>query len=472
MEQEGSKAIKAGIGYTVGNYMLKGLSFLTVPIFSHILSPADFGIFNKYLAYQCMVFLLVGLSFHTSVKNAKYRYGEKFSEYNSCCILLAIWSLLIWLVVCNGTYFLYGEWLGFSRTVVNVLLLDSFGTAMIQFFNAYVGLYYRYDSFLKIAAFNALANLGLSVLLILTVYDGDRATGRIMGNAIPVMILAVVIIWYFWRQQKPAFSHEYASFALRYSVPLIPHGISQLVVSQFDRLMIEKMIGAWESGLYSFAYIIFSIINVTSTSLESVWGPWFYEQMKQEDHERIRKYSSKYAFGMLLLSSLVMLAAEELVIILGDREYWTAKYMVVPLVIGGYYMFLCTIPISVEYYYEKTKFVAVGTVSTAAINVVLNLFCITRFGYMAAAYTTLVTYLIYFTFHYFIAWRVAGKSMFQTGRLVLYMFAAALAGAVSLVFIEQRLIRLPLFLAVGVLAVVWEEREVGILAKIRGRLGK
>ena len=113
-----------------------------------------------------------------------------------------------------------------------------------------------------------------------------------------------------------------------------------------------------------------------------------------------------------------------------------------------------------------------GTVSTAAINVVLNLICITRFGYMAAAYTTLVTYLVYFVFHYIIARRVAGKSMFPTGSLVLYVLAAGAIGAVSLIFIEQRLIRLPLFLAIGVLAVVWEEREIGILVKIRDRLGK
>lgn len=71
IKQESSKAIKAGIGYTVENYMLKGLSFLTVFVFSYLLSLADFGIFYKYLAYQCMVFLLVGMALHSSVKNAK-----------------------------------------------------------------------------------------------------------------------------------------------------------------------------------------------------------------------------------------------------------------------------------------------------------------------------------------------------------------------------------------------------------------
>ena len=51
----------------------------------------------------------------------------------------------------------------------------------------YVGLDYRYDSFLKISAFNALGNLGMSVILILGFFKDDRATGRIIGNALPVM---------------------------------------------------------------------------------------------------------------------------------------------------------------------------------------------------------------------------------------------------------------------------------------------
>ena len=61
----------------------------------------------------------------------------------------------------------------------------------------YVGLDYRYDSFLKISAFNALGNLGMSVILILGFFKDDRATGRIIGNALPVMVIAVVLIWYF-----------------------------------------------------------------------------------------------------------------------------------------------------------------------------------------------------------------------------------------------------------------------------------
>lgn len=467
--QTNSKVIKAGIGYTVGNYMLKGLSFLTVPIFSRLLSTSDYGIFNTYLAYQSILFLLVGMALHTSLKNAKYKYGEDFGKYNSCCILITLISLGAWLVLCNLLYPLYAGVVEFPRFVVNLLLLDSFGTALIQFFNVYVGLDYRYASFLKISAFNALANLGVSVLLILTVFREERWTGRILGNAVPVVIIAVVIIWYFWRKQSPAMNREYAKFAISYSFPLIPHGLSQVVLSQFDRIMIKHMIGDAEAGIYSFAYTIFSIINVTANSLDNVWGPWFYERMEAKDYEGVRKYSNQYALGMLCVSVMVMLGAPELVKILGDREYWDSMYSVIPIVAGGYFMFLYTFPSYVEYYYAKTKFIAVGTGMAALINIALNLVCIQRFGYLAAAYTTLVTYLLYFVFHYVIAWRIQGHCIFSTGRLALYMLVALAAAVISLLLIGLWLVRWLLLVAVGILFAVWAEKEFGILEKVRNK---
>ena len=45
-------AFKAGIWYTLGNILLKGCIFFTLPIFTRILSTNDFGIYNTYMAYE------------------------------------------------------------------------------------------------------------------------------------------------------------------------------------------------------------------------------------------------------------------------------------------------------------------------------------------------------------------------------------------------------------------------------------
>lgn len=47
IKQNGNAILKAGLGYTIGNYMIKGLTFFSIPIFARLLSPDNYGIYNK-----------------------------------------------------------------------------------------------------------------------------------------------------------------------------------------------------------------------------------------------------------------------------------------------------------------------------------------------------------------------------------------------------------------------------------------
>ena len=81
------KAIKAGVGYTIGNLLIKSVGFLSIPIFTRLLSSTEYGIFNSYLAYESIVFIIIGFALHSSIKNAKYKYKDKFNEYCSSILL-------------------------------------------------------------------------------------------------------------------------------------------------------------------------------------------------------------------------------------------------------------------------------------------------------------------------------------------------------------------------------------------------
>ena len=84
-EKTRSKVVKAGLGYTVGNYLIKGLSFLTIPLFARLLDTSDYGKYNSYMAFEAIVYIFVGLALHTSFKKAKYRFEKDFNEYVSSC---------------------------------------------------------------------------------------------------------------------------------------------------------------------------------------------------------------------------------------------------------------------------------------------------------------------------------------------------------------------------------------------------
>ena len=58
-ELKKNKVLKAGIGYTIVNYFLKGLGFITVPIFSRLMAVSDYGIYNTFLSYEGMLYLFI-----------------------------------------------------------------------------------------------------------------------------------------------------------------------------------------------------------------------------------------------------------------------------------------------------------------------------------------------------------------------------------------------------------------------------
>ena len=57
-ESSGKKALKAGLGYTVGNMLVKGLSFLAIPLFARLMTVEDFGIYSTFSSYVMIMTVL------------------------------------------------------------------------------------------------------------------------------------------------------------------------------------------------------------------------------------------------------------------------------------------------------------------------------------------------------------------------------------------------------------------------------
>ena len=76
-KDSGRKAVRAGVGYTIGNLLIKGLAFLSIPIFSNLLSTADYGVFNTYSAYMSLFTVVISLGLPSSIRTAHYDFGER-----------------------------------------------------------------------------------------------------------------------------------------------------------------------------------------------------------------------------------------------------------------------------------------------------------------------------------------------------------------------------------------------------------
>ena len=65
------KVMKAGVGYTIGDIIIKGISFLTIPIFTRLMSPEQFGLYSTFFSYEGLLMIILGMSLYLITSLAK-----------------------------------------------------------------------------------------------------------------------------------------------------------------------------------------------------------------------------------------------------------------------------------------------------------------------------------------------------------------------------------------------------------------
>ena len=132
---------------------------------------------------------------------------------------------------------------------------------------------------------------------------------------------------------------------------------------------------------------------------------------------------------------------------MSDSTYWESIYIVCPAILGVYFTFMYTIPAQIEYYLKKTKYIAIGTVVVAVVNVVANVILVPRFGYQAAVYVTVGTYILYFVFHMVIAYFITSKQLpFNIKSISLYILCVCMLCVIMQICADNWVLRYPICL--------------------------
>ena len=436
-----NSAFAAGIGYTIGNVLIKGINILTLPIFSRIMTTEEFGVFNVFMSYDAILCVIVGLALHTSIRSTNLEFRGKIDDYTSSVSLIyllmaALFTALVALF--GGTI---SRLLGFDIPALYLLILFSSGSAILTLYNTRISLDYSYKKYLIIAGFNSLGNVLLSLTLILTVFRSQREMGRILGATVITTILGIFILASIYGKAKPRFNRDFWRFGVKYSLPIVPHGVSQVLLAQFDRIMIRSMVSNAAAGIYSLAGNLKLILTVITTSISSAWSTWFYGEMDKKNYMSIQQRAVQLCALFTILTVGLMALSPELILILGGKAYDQAKYVAIPMILDALVLFWYDVIVSGEYYSKKTVYIMLGTMVAAVLNVVLNYIFILKYGFIAAAYTTLVSYICYLVLHLLISHRFVGFFIIPVKWLLVFSAIAGVMATANLLLLNNLVLR-------------------------------
>lgn len=445
------RIIKAGLSYTIGNFFIKGLFFLTTPLFTRIMSTEDYGIVGGFMAYETIMVVLISFMLHASIKNAFIDFKNEINRYASnimATITLITIPFLVIILIFNQQIYSLTQ-LGLIEQIL--IILTAYGLSILNVFNSVASMKYEYKRYLLIGFINSILNIALSLLLIYTLFANNKSLGRIIGYAAPIIFLAIIIIVVGFIKYPPNFSKKHLSFAFVYSTPLIMMGISEVLLSQSDRVMIKFFKGNEPLAFYSLAYSAYAIISVIRNSTELVWIPTSYNLLEKEDYESFKKYSNMYIYLFFFITASCIILAKEIVFVLGGQEYQESIYSAVPLIVASFIIMLNSLPSNILYFHKKGIIVSSISVFATIINIVLNLLLIPSYGYIFAAYTTLASIFILLIFNYLFV-RFKLKIKFIDFTTILYTVSAIGIFSFIALFVDNFIIRFIILLILTIIS--------------------
>lgn len=413
-----SSLVKSSFWYTIGNFFIKGITFITIPLFTNIMTVEEYGLVNNYTAIASIFSLFVGLSLNGAINNANFEFKEDIKGFMSSTLFLSTLSFVLFLILGNAYFFFNNDFFELSQIIFNLMIFQSYGNFLINFLSAYFTINVHYFKFLMLSILSTVLNIGLSIVMIFTIFQDNRYVGRVVGSSGAFIVVGLLIYFAIMFKGKKLINIDYWKFSLKIALPLIPHSLSNVLLSQFDRIMVNSYSGSFDAGIYSYIYNLSVVLSVVWASTNNAWVPWFYAEMDKKDYLKIKKTSNYYMilFGAITLVSMLLLI--DIAKIMAPTEYLVGIPLIIPILLGYYFQFLYSLPVNVEFFEKKTGYIAIGTMASAGINIILNIMFIPKFGYIAAGYTTVLAYFFLFLFHYFLAKKIIGKQLFDTKMII------------------------------------------------------
>lgn len=400
-----SKVKKATLWITLCSFLQRGLSFITVPIFTRLLSTSDYGSVSVYQSWEMVATYLATLGVtYGGFNNGMIKFKDDREGYTSSVVGLVLALGVLWVVLSRVLSGNVVALTGMPLTLVSLLFVEVVVKGIYDIWVSRMKFDYEYRKLVPASLVLSVAVPALGVLFV--VMASDKVLARILSFVLVEAAFALILGGCMLKRSKTLYKWEYWKFTLLFNIPLLPHYLSQVVLSSSDRIMIANMCSAADAGVYSIAYSVGMLMTLLTNSLNSTVVPWLYRTLDAKKLKRIDRMSVSLLDALALIVVFVDILAPEVVGILAPGEYSEAMTLVPVIAASVFFMFMYSYCSNIEFYYEKTRLAAIASVIAAVLNLGLNAVFIPMFGYRAAGYTTLICYVALGAAHYAFSQRV------------------------------------------------------------------
>jgi len=408
--------------YSLGTVGIRIGGLFLVPLYTHNLTPAEYGI----MEYLDLISVFIAMLFSLGLASAIYRYyyGAADEAGRRTVVATTFLTTLFLSAAVTGAMLLLAPTIAdrfFHDPVFHrylTILFVGFGfNAIAEFGMTYVSVMQKSKvySTIKIARF--LADVSLNVWFLVGLRWGVQ--GLLVSNLITHVAMAVFLYVVFVRPQGLNFSWNVLKGMVHYGLPLALVQICLFVINFSDRFFLQAYSDFTQVGIYALAYKFGIMMNTLVVSnFFQIWQAKSFEVANAPDAQAFfRRVFTYLVYGLFAAGLAISILAKDLIALVSPPSYGGAAPLV-PLIVLAYLLH------GLGTYFElglklrdRTQFLGVILVASCLLCVGLYALLIPRLGMLGAVLATDVAFLVRMILVYVVSQRVY-PLRFEFGRTV------------------------------------------------------
>lgn len=465
--------IKSSFWYVISGFLTRAIGFITIPIFTRLLTNEQVGDFSVYSTWQSILAIICGIESYNTINRARFDYQEKkdFDAYITSCLALSsivTFSVLILYIMLPQVFH---KILLIDDRYMAILFAYLFTSPAFSMFQMEQRVMYKYKLSAWITFSIIFSSSLLAVLFVLNM-DNDRLFGRIFGQYI-LEIAAGAVFYIYFLKRSFSIRKSYFKYALRLGLPLVFSFLGSRILLSSDNLVVKHMCLSVQVSYIALVHSAAHIVLMLVQMLNSAWTPWFYDKLNVGQANVIERTYKIYVWLTIAGTFGVLLFAPEIILVLGGKQYGEAVSILPPNIISGVFTVLTAQMVNLETYHKKTKYAAWITGAVAAINIVLNIIGVTLWDYRAVCYVTVACHMLSVLIHYHYTKAMGIRELIKPVDMALFILVPLLLIPISLLLYMNTIIRLSVILILAALALgtlyMNRGKMIDMVRKLKGR---
>ena len=409
-----------GLSSIIGRF----LNYLLVPLYTYKIaaSSGGYGVITNLYAYTALLLVILTYGMETTF----FRFANKEDEdprlvYSTILRMVGLTSLVfIGLVFAFigpiSSAMGYPEHPSYIWSLAIVVALDAFQAILFS--------YLRYQKRpLKFAALKLLfigLNIGLNLVyfvLLPKLYEGNPDVwGKLynpevgVGYVFYINLFCTSLVTFFFAKELRGigygFDGKLCKRMLSYSWPILVLGIAGILNQTADKILFPKVYPGEDAnvqlGIYGAVVKIAMIMALITQAFRYAYEPFVFGNSREKDNKETYAKGMKYFVIFTLLAFLCVMAYMNVLRYIIKSDYWEGL-KVVPIVMAAEMMM--GIYFNLSFWYkltDKTIWGAVFSGIGCAVLILINVFLVPKYGYMACAWGGFAGYGVAMLLSYFV----------------------------------------------------------------------